>query len=323
MTTDLRDPSASRDHGGRIDAAVARYGGERGDWIDLSTGINPVPYPIGDLPCSAWTDLPDQAANTALIDAARAFWPCPERAAVLAVPGLSLAISLIPRLTAAGRVSIATPTYNEHAAAFRAAGWDVTQSGAVDARVAVHPNNPDGRIWRAEETCAPLSVIDESFCDTAPEHSLIHLADRPGTLVLKSFGKFWGLAGLRLGFVIGDPDLVAMLAAMLGPWVVSGPALHIGAAALRDPDWADDTRARLAHDRDRLDNLLLGGGAILTGGTSLFRLYNHSHAQALHDHLAQHHIWTRLFPWSDTAIRFGLPGPNGWSRLQAALDSAP
>lgn len=308
----------TRDHGGGLDAAAATFGGMRSDWIDLSTGINPVPYPMPNLTPDAWTALPDSAAFARLEAAARAFWDIPKDAAVLAVPGASAAIAQIPALAAPGNVAIPGPTYNEHAAAFAAAGWAVGETGN-DACVAVHPNNPDGRLWQADTLTAPLRVIDESFCDVTPDQTLIAEASKPGTIVLKSFGKFWGLAGLRLGFAIGDPALVARMRDAVGPWQVSGPALQIGAEALSDFAWADETRARLTADADRLDTLMEGIGAVAIGGTTLFRLYEVADAKAAQDHLAQAHIWSRIFPYADNWLRLGLPAPHVWSRLEAAL----
>jgi cobalamin biosynthetic protein CobC len=165
---------------------------------------------------------------------------------------------------------------------------------------------------------APLTVIDESFADLCPDLSLIGRAARPGTLVLKSFGKFWGLAGLRLGVVAGDPSLVDRLSALVGPWAVSGPALAIGARALADRDWAAATRRRLARDAARLDKLF-AGHADLIGGTDLFRLYSSPNARNLHEGLARARILTRVFPWDARLIRVGLPPARGWSRLEAAL----
>ncbi|MCA8879940.1 MAG: threonine-phosphate decarboxylase [Rhodobacteraceae bacterium] len=312
-----------RDHGGGVDEAARRFGGSRADWIDLSTGINPVPWPVPHLPSGVWTALPDREATAKLEAAAQRIWRVPESAAVLAAPGASALIARIPALAPPGRVGIPGPTYNEHAAAFRAAGWEVAAGGSLraDARVAVHPNNPDGRVWTAAELPdGPLTVIDESFCDICPEVSLIALAERRRTLVLKSFGKFWGLAGLRLGFAIGDPALIARLAEGLGPWPVSGPALAIGAAALSDTAWAETSRARLARDAARLDALMVGAGATVAGGTILFRLYDTQDAAGWQARLARHRIWSRIFPWSDTRLRLGLPGGDAaWSRLAAAL----
>lgn len=308
---------APADHGGGIDGAAARFGGARGDWLDLSTGINPCPYPLPDLPADAWTALPDAAATEALVQAARQFWRVPAGAAVLAAPGASALIAQIPRLGPPGTVHIPAPTYNEHARAFLAAGW--TQAGpGAEATVVVHPNNPDGRRHPAPE--GRLCVIDESFCDICPDESLIAEAARPGRLVLKSFGKFWGLAGLRLGFAIGDPALVARLGLALGPWAVSGPALAIGRAALDDLAWAEAERARLGRDADRLDALMRRAGADILGGTPLFRLYAVENAENWQSRLARAQIWTRVFPYSDTWLRLGLPGTEAdWQRMERAL----
>ena len=165
-----------------------------------------------------------------------------------------------------------------------------------------------------------LTVIDESFGDVMPGESLVHLAERPGVIVLKSFGKFWGLAGLRLGFAIARPETIDRLAEMIGPWAVSGPGLATGAAALRDMAWAETTRARLASDADRLDATMAGAGAKVAGGTTLFRLYDVGEAAAWQERLAQHRIWSRVFPYSDHWLRLGLPGPEvHWERLVEAL----
>ncbi|MGC1495815.1 MAG: threonine-phosphate decarboxylase [Sulfitobacter sp.] len=292
----------------------------RAEWLDLSTGINPIAYPIPPITADAWTALPDRAAHHALEDAARVFWKVPKQAAIMAVPGASSAIAQIPRLADVKTVSIPGPTYNEHAASFVALGWRVTQtSGTANASVHVNPNNPDGRIWQTSDPHGDLRIIDESFCDVTPGDTLIAQATTPGTLVLKSFGKFWGLAGLRLGFVIGDPELIERLRAMIGPWAVAGPALTIGTAALRDQAWADATRLRLQQDADRLDHLLTSKGANLVGGTTLFRLYDVPNAVEWQEALAQHHIWSRIFPYSQSWLRLGLPGPDGWARLEQAL----
>ncbi|MGB7317710.1 MAG: threonine-phosphate decarboxylase [Planktotalea sp.] len=307
-----------RDHGGGLDGAAARFGGAREDWIDLSTGINPVPYDIGAFSAQDWTALPDAAALDALSRAARKFWNVPKGAAILPAPGASALIARIPALVHGTRVDIPAPTYNEHAAAFLAQGWEVSNQ-KPNARVLVHPNNPDGRMWRESDVTAPLTVIDESFCDIAPDESLIHLADRTGVIVLKSFGKFWGLAGLRLGFAIGDPALLARLNDFIGPWAVSGPALKIGARALHDDAWATQTRTRLGADALRLDSLMKTHGASIVGGTTLFRLYDVGDAALWQDKLARTHIWSRVFPYSTRWLRLGLPAPTQWARLSAAL----
>lgn len=319
----------TRDHGGGLDAAIARFGGQREDWIDLSTGINPVPYPLPDLPAQCWATLPDQSAMADLLSAARQFWSVPETAAVFAAPGASAIIAHMPLLAVSGgRAHVPGPTYNEHAAALRISGrWSIMEEAdACDLRVLVHPNNPDGRLYPADQTNgADLTVIDESFCDICPDRSHVALCSSPGVVVLKSFGKFWGLAGLRLGFAIAHPETLLPrdrsrnLSEMLGPWPVSGPALEIGAVALRDKAWAEQTRNRLSRDAARLDRIMSAAGARVVGGTDLFRLYDVPSAQDWQDRLARRHIWSRTFPYSQTWLRLGLPAPEGWTRLEEAV----
>lgn len=313
--------TVAADHGGGVDAAAAAYGGTRQDWIDLSTGINPVPYPLPAFEALDWLALPDSRAVAAVERAARQFWKIPDSAAVLAAPGASSLIARIPALMVPGNVAIPQPTYNEHGRAFAAEGWDFAAGVNVQAQVLVHPNNPDGRLWAATDIGADLCIIDESFCDAMPAQSLIAQASLPGVIVLKSFGKFWGLAGMRLGFAIGDPKLIGRLAQMLGPWPVSGPALAVGAKALADVAWAQVTRARLVADAARLDALITSVGPKQVGGTSLFRLYDTDDAAALQARLARHKIWSRIFPYSDRWVRLGLPGREAeWARLANALE---
>ncbi|WP_259990559.1 threonine-phosphate decarboxylase CobD [Sulfitobacter sp. S190] len=311
---------SSRDHGGGLDAAARRFGGARGDWIDLSTGINPAPFPLPPLSADSWTALPDSAAQDALVSAARQHWNVPPQADVLATPGASAPIAMLPTLRPAGRVAIAARTYNEHAAAFTGAGWQITAPGqTAQACVLVNPNNPDGCRYTARDLHGSLRIIDESFGDVTPDTTLMAQATTPGTVILKSFGKFWGLAGLRLGFVIGDPAVVGPLRARLGPWPVAGPALEIGRAALADTRWADETRQTLHRDAQRLDALVTGAGAQGAGGTDLFRLYRVDDAAAWQNRLARHHIWSRVFPYDPTWLRLGLPPRTGWERLERAL----
>ncbi|RPE63194.1 L-threonine O-3-phosphate decarboxylase [Pacificibacter maritimus] len=328
----------TRDHGGGLDAAVDQFGGTKDTWVDLSTGINPVPYPIGDISTQAWAALPDQAAQQRLADAARNFWNVPEDAAIIAAPGASSLIACMPQLTDHIGAYIPKPTYNEHAAAFRAhsklLGGDDRDA---QIHVYVHPNNPDGRLWPATQMGGrALTVIDESFCDVAPEASHIELSADHGTVVLKSFGKFWGLAGLRLGFAIArhstlHPEITlrkglqkervpdVSLTDMLGPWAVSGPALEIGARALEDTDWAQMTRIRLSKDAARLDRIMTAKGATSIGGTTLFRLYEVDNASAWQTRLAKGKVWSRIFPYSKSWLRLGLPAPDQWDQLEAAL----
>ena len=163
-------------------------------------------------------------------------------------------------------------------------------------------------------------VIDESFADAVPQLSLAAEADRQGLLILRSFGKFYGLAGLRLGFAIGNAADVARLAAMAGPWPVSGAAIAIGSRALRDDAWAEATSARLVRDCVRLDEMMQAQGWRLVGGASLFRLYETPDAVAAQEKLARGRVWSRVFAQRPTWLRLGLPGSEAeWTRVAEVL----
>lgn len=322
----------TRDHGGDIDRAIARFGGERADWVDLSTGINPRAYPLPPLPATAWTALPTAGDVAALTAAARVAYggtvdPLP-------LGGAQAAIQLIPRLASPGAARILGPTYNEHAAALAAAGWRVADVDALEAlagadlAVVVNPNNPTGRRHSPNDLLdlsgrVGMLVVDESFVDPTPELSLApHVRADDGIVVLRSFGKFYGLAGLRLGFVLTGDGARTALASMAGPWAVSGPAIAVGRAALVDDAWRRATIARLAADGARLDDLAAGAGWRLAGGALLFRLYETPDARAAQSALARRQVWSRAFPYSRTWLRLGLPdGSAAWRNAERALRS--
>ena len=273
------------------------------------------------------------SAFTAAEAVARVAFGVPDGADIVAGAGASALIGVMPRLAKTGTVAIPGPTYNEHAAAFHAAGWRIAErpGPGTSAAVIVNPNNPDGRRWTVDElmlmaAAMPLLVVDESFIDLTPEHSLCpYMGDsevaREGLVVLRSFGKFYGLAGVRLGFAVTGPETARRLRGMLGPWAVSGPALELGARALGDDDWAEATRARIAVDAARLVALGRAAGWRLVGEAGLFATFETPDAMAEQDRLAGAHIWSRIFPYSPHWLRLGLPGDvAGWQRLTAALE---
>ncbi len=322
-------------HGGGVDAAAARFGIPADDWLDLSTGINPVPYPLPPLAAALWRRLPDRDQERALRAAAALAYGVADPAHVVPAPGSQALIQWLPRLRRPGRVAVLGPTYAEHAAAWAAAGHEATslsdpaRLAEADVAIAVNPNNPDGRAFAPPallDLAAKLErrggwlVVDEAFADTTPELSLASSIARPGLVALRSFGKFFGLAGLRLGFALAGPEIAIPLRAALGPWCVSGPAAEIAICALGDRAWIARTRRRLATDAARLDGLLADAGLGIVGGTSLFRLATHAHAADLFEHLGRHGILARRFPEHPSWLRFGLPGEeNDWARLVAAL----
>ena len=322
--------SGARDHGGDLDRAMARFGGAPEDWLDLSTGINPRAYPVPPLVPRDWATLPTRAARDALADtAARAY-----RSAVrpVALAGAQAAIQIVPGIAPRGPARVLGPTYNEHAAALCFHGRAVTQvttlAGLAGAAVAVvvNPNNPDGRIHDPAALAALAGqvgclVVDESFVDPTPALSMAPMLDGiDNVIVLRSIGKFSGLAGMRLGFALASPPLADRIAEAAGPWPVSGPAISVGRAALADTPWQSRTTARLLRDASRMDVLAARAGWTPVGGTPLFRTYATPDAGAAQDRLAAHRVWSRIFPYSDSWIRLGLPDPDlGWDRLERAM----
>ena len=322
-------------HGGALEVARRLVPGAPQPWIDLSTGVNPHAYPLPHLEREAWARLPDSGA-LAKLEAAAALRYGAGAASVVAGPGSQALIHALSHILPRGAVGALGPTYSGFKAAFAAAGARLVEAerlegmDALDVAIVVNPNNPDGRIIpRADllalhERLAPRGaalIVDEAFADfDAADQSLAPALPARGAIVLRSFGKSFGLAGLRLGFALASPDIAPRLRAALGPWPVSGPAIVIGARALADSDWLEATRGRLSADRARLDALLEHTGWRIVGGTRLFRLAAHEDARLAFGRLLAAGILTRPFADAPDWLRLGIPASeNVWERLAAAL----
>ena len=308
------------EHGGRLQQAARRYGIAAADWLDLSTGINPNGWPVPPLPGTAWSRLPE--SDDGLEVAARAY--CSTQA-LLPVAGSQAAIQALPLLRSACRVAVLAPGYAEHAHAWRRAGHRTQLVSSaqvddaiaqVDALVLIHPNNPTGERFALQQLIdwhAQLAardgwlIVDEAFVDATPDASLAPFCPRPGLIVLRSLGKFFGLAGARVGFVLAPPEILQPLDEQLGPWTVSGPARALATLALQDHAWHAQTRARLVHDAQRLHEFLRDRGLPPAGGTGLFQWVVTPQAAIIHERLACQGILTRLFS-EPSSLRFGLPG---------------
>jgi cobalamin biosynthetic protein CobC len=326
-------------HGGDLSAARCMFPGAPEPFIDLSTGINPNPYPVPKLSPGLFARLPDPAALDRLLLIAARACGAPSAAHVVAAPGTQILLPQAAALVPPGRAAILGPTYAEHARAARLAGHDVTEVADIDAlrgaglAVIVNPNNPDGRVVGKDALLAlaesagrhgGLVVIDETFMDVGPSGaSLAPDVDRGDVMVLRSFGKFFGLAGLRLGFAIAAPPIATRLRDVLGPWAVAGPAIAIGETALADAAWAGATRRRLAQDAARLDEVLIAAGLDIVGGTSLFRLARTPAAMEIFQQLGRAGIFVRRFAEQPQWLRFGLPaGEMEWQRLSTAIGAS-
>jgi cobalamin biosynthetic protein CobC len=318
-----------------LDAVRKRFPGAQEPVIDLSTGINPIPYPIPELPTDIWSRLPTRSEEEALLAAAGMRYRVSNSKKIVAASGTQALIQLLPRLVPMSHVEILGPTYEEHEACWSRQGHrvsvvkDLNQSDSADVVIVVNPNNPTGRVIPVSALRAVASalakkngllIVDEAFIDVLPESASIASDLPPATIVLRSFGKIYGLAGLRLGFAIAEMSLARRIGAELGPWAVSGPALRIGRAALCDARWLAKTTARLRSDQQRLDAMLEAADFTVLGGTPLFRLARHFEAMKIVERLGRNGIHVRGFPGEPQWLRFGLPGDKqAWDRLSAAL----
>lgn len=323
-------------HGGDLTDAGQRYGTQAPAWVDLSTGINPTPYPIPDITSAAWHRLPAAELETNLLKSARNYYNLSDNAALIAAAGTQSLIQILPYLKDPTEVAIITPTYAEHQICWQRAGHRITECNSLTdvpdtctIVILVAPNNPTGTVYDIDDLTelskklpprGGLLVIDEAFMDVSPDYSFGSALPGTGVIVLKSFGKFFGLAGVRLGFAAGDHNLITQLKDRLGPWAVSGVAMEVALKAFNDTRWITQTRNRLAADRKRLENMLSKAHLTVLGGTDLFSYVRAEQALQMYEHLCQNHILIRPFANTPDKLRFGHPASaNDWDRLAEAL----
>ncbi len=320
------------EHGGRLRRAARQYGIPEGEWLDLSTGINPNGWPVPPVPAGIWQALPQD--DDGLNAAACGYYGT---TSLLAVSGSQAAIQSLPMLRPPTRVVLVSPSYAEHAHAWQRHGHEVVGMPAdeilrvgadVQVVVIVNPNNPTGNLFGRDELLelhAQLVerggwlVVDEAFIDATPEHSLASVCPRPGLIVLRSLGKFFGLAGARVGFVLAEEGVLLSLAESLGPWPIAAPSRYVATLALRDAEWQRATREALPQTAQRLAELLRAHGLEPSGGSSLFQWVCREDAANVHEQLARQGILTRLFE-QPASLRFGLPRDEAqWKRLAVVL----
>jgi cobalamin biosynthetic protein CobC len=326
------------DHGGNVSAARLLFPRAPEPWVDLSTGICPFPYPVPAFPQRVFTQLPDPVAHARLVEAATRAYRAPSSRHVVAAPGTQILLPLVCSLVRPGRAAILSPTYAEHARAALLAGHrihepeDLNGLERADIAIVVNPNNPDGHVRSRRDLIdlaailakrGGLLVVDEAFMDTLGDAESVVDVDIGNTIVLRSFGKFYGLAGVRLGFAIAAPSIIAAIAARLGPWAVSGIGIQVGEAALADEAWRSMNRARLKESAQRLDTMLVSHGIEIVGGTMLYRLVRSPRAAIFFQSLGENGILVRRFEHQTDWLRFGLPADEeSWRRLDSALGGA-
>lgn len=336
MTDGLND--SPLEHGGQLRREALRWGIPENQWLDLSTGINPESWPIPDIPARVWQRLPE--ADDDLADVIRQWSRVPDASACLPVAGSQAAIQTLPQLWSPCRVGIPVPGYREHGHWWHKAGHQVVPVAlesvtrnddwldTLDVLVWIHPNNPTGlalpvekllRWHRRLQARGGTLILDEAFVTPAGGLSLAPCAGVPGLVVLRSLGKFFGLAGIRAGAVISDDPVIAALERRLGPWAMSGPARYVMQRAIEDEPWQQRMTVVLEQASDRLHRLLAEHGFGESTGTNLFRYVPHASAARVQATLARQGIWVRRFD-NPPALRFGLPAEEAdWQRLAAAL----
>lgn len=325
-------------HGGQLQEAKRQFPHAVMPWIDLSTGINPYAYPFVPISSERWAELPNMQDEENLRKIAAIAYGVRDENYVAAAPGTQILISLLPYIFQAKQVCILCPTYMEHIKTWQQAGVKVHQVKSLEALmrfgsqeqtigVVCNPNNPDGRLFSIEQIKEALVhfgqfnnhfVVDEAFMDFEGQ-GVGKLLPHPFLTILRSFGKTYGLAGVRLGFVLSNSDHIQKIRQMLGPWAVSGAALQISQQALQDDAWFLQSQQQLARQVKQLDQLFLRYGCKVIGGTHLFRLIEYIKAQELWSYLANHGIWVRKFDYNNQWLRFGLSHHQEWDRVQKVI----
>lgn len=328
-------------HGGDLKSAMAlarEFGFEAGDlssWIDLSTGINPRPYPVPQLDPTLWHELPNLDLQQKLIDAAAKYYQAPSPHYLLAASGSALLIQLLPNLFEGETVSIVSPTYGDHAAAWARGSGACSLIESADDHgegilVLTNPNNPDGRRYSARELQTLVEkqtragswlIVDEAFADlTCGDEPTTALVDDYNVIILKSIGKFFGLAGARLGFLVAPPAIIQKMEMQLGSWPVSGPALEIGFQALSNVQWQNEAREFLKKQTEAVLAIFKQANITVVGGTDLFTLVDQSAKPMLFKELLRAQIYVRSFDYNTDWLRIGLPANDGeFARLKTVV----
>ena len=331
------------EHGGNIREAESQFGFSPGEMLDLSTGICPRPYPIPEhlLDPDEWRGLPQREDEEALESAIRSTYGIPDEAGIVAAAGSQALINTLPLMNRikTKTVTLTNNIYSEHRLAWERAGYKIMKpelyhyglrlKTATRNVVVVRPDNPRGHLHPRKRmfefadqlvSHKGLVVVDEAFADLVPTKSLLPDTGRPALMVLRSFGKFFGLAGLRLGFAVGHQDDIVRLREKLGPWQASTPALRIGAAAIADTEFQDEQRKWIGDRHKALKKVLEERSLKIKGGTKLFVLLECQDAAGLHRHLAESGIWTRVFEDEPDWLRIGIPDEEGLEKLDEALE---
>ncbi len=335
-------------HGGNLGDAIGQYNIAREQWLDLSTGVSPWAWPIPKLAEHVWTDLPP-STNELLISASN-YYRC-EREHIIASPGSQLIARLIPQQIETSNVAIPVLGYQEHRHSWELAGHTIhfyqstselntlIDSKKVEHAVVINPNNPTGElitavnIDRIAKKLSGLLIVDEAFMDiheynqiqtnesnesdTTPDSTIESAIAHPhdNQIVLRSVGKFFGLAGLRVGFAVGKHPIIKTLEAILEPWSLNHASQLIATKMLNDTVWQQSQALKIKSESKHFENIIRGFSHITlnnfhisNGGLFITLFANKKSLQQTHRLLAEYGIWTRLHNPDDQQawLRFSL-----------------
>ncbi len=322
------------EHGGNLEKAIKIYGGERSEWIDISTGISPFSAPIPELSLESWQRLPEPSSLSELAHIAQRYYGASQKCVVTS--GSQFVINHLPDLLE-GDVGIVEPTYGEYAGAFARQNRDfrsissIDDIGDVQSIILANPNNPTGRVFSQKElfdlaaklsACSGYLIVDEAFCDVSDQTSMLAGNSIDNLIVLRSFGKFFGLAGARIGFVFAQDEILDQIEQLQGPWAVSGPSMAVAKHVLTSNHIRQDLLKKITTRHSDMLNMLKDTGLEIIGGTKLFMLVGDDNAIDLHEHLLKHKILTRKFDYQSKWLRLGLTrNQEEDGRLKDAISS--
>ena len=339
-------------HGGDVETASKYFSIAKENWLDLSTGMNPLSYPVCELPQAIFEELPYVSAE--FCSAVTKYYGMPNW---LAVNGSQSVIQSLPSVLNEKQLfPILLPDfgYKEHQKHWQKTNELAFYSSLNEKKaissihealgrnnqqhvLVINPNNPTAAMISAEQLLAIAErladgahlVVDEAFMDFSPECSLLKHEIPENVVVMRSFGKFFGLAGLRLGFVFSsNKEILHSIDERLGLWQVNNPAQFIANKALADEKWIKDRQAKIVIMKQAMHKLFqpVLGEPINLKTASLFLTYQADAQNVLtvYKMLAESAVLSRVvLEGGQALLRIGLLDINnsaGSAQLKAALD---
>jgi len=346
-------------HGGQLSKVAKQFGIPEQEWLDLSTGIAPFSYAIPAISEKIWQDLPTISPSLIRAAQqyyqAKFCWPVAgSQQLIEKLPSLWNDKNSAIESGKKQHAYLPKVGYKEHQRAWSLAGYQIHfyQDALPDnieknsIVVVINPNNPltdtfsIQQLTQLKAHCQQqkaLLIIDEAFADIFPsEFSFVpHLTnynennndsandnenESDDLIVLRSFGKFFGLAGIRIGFACTTEIWRDIIKESIGPWSINGPALFIAEQALQDTQWQIEQSLRLEKYSKKLQELLklhLPNASIKAN--ALFITVFLDNAASVYEKLCQQGVYVRLTD-EQNALRFGVGNDQQLLHLTGVLN---